>query len=400
MIYPNPLRGISTGFSRVSNPPIHSLPRRLFLTAAITILALAAGAQTSKAPEAAVPTAGFQGLGQMPGGWPAAGTYTSGISGDGSTIMGYGWVCKNGGTKCSSSGTVQAYRWSAATGYQVLGTPGDSDFFGAGAVSFNGSVIVGEHPIPNNNSEAFRWTAAHGMVQLPMLIASAVTRDGNMVAGGDNWWNASGATGIFGPFAGNQDQTQALGLAGTGRAPVAVGAAFKGSDLNGPTDHAFRWTPATGLQDLGVTTGTQSIAIAVSDDGSVVVGEATDGSGFWRAFRWTAATGMQDIGTLGGPESAAYATNKDGSVIVGTSLTNSASDSTVCFIWTAQTGMQNFKTVLEDAGVHTADNWTTLDTLNGISANGNVVVGYGQSPPTKGNPFGEWEPFRAVLPPQ
>jgi probable HAF family extracellular repeat protein len=49
----------------------------------------------------------------------------------------------------------------------------------------------------------------------------------------------------------------------------------------------------------------------------VVVGEATDGSGFWRAFRWTAATGMVDIGTLGGPESAAYATNKDGSVIVG-----------------------------------------------------------------------------------
>src|SRR6202453_883725 len=96
MIHPNPLRGISTGFSRISNPPIHSLPRRLFLTAAITMLALAAGAQTSKAPEAATPSAGFQGLGQMPGGWPAAGTYTSGISGDGSTIMGYGWVCKNG----------------------------------------------------------------------------------------------------------------------------------------------------------------------------------------------------------------------------------------------------------------------------------------------------------------
>jgi probable HAF family extracellular repeat protein len=404
MIHANPLRGISTGFSRISNPDIRPWRRLLFLSAAIAMFALAAGAQTNVAqtnnvPETSTPTARFQGLGQMPGDWPAAGTYTSGISGDGSTIMGYGWVCKNGGTKCDSSGTVQAYRWTAASGYQVLGTPGDSDFFGAGAVSFDGSVIVGEHPIPNNNSEAFRWTAA-GMVQLPMLIASAVTRDGNMVAGGDSWWNAFGATGIFGPFAGNQDQTQALGLAGTGLAPIAVGAAFKGSDNNGPTDHAFRWTPGTGLQDLGVTTGTQSIAIAASEDGSVVVGEATDGSGFWRAFRWTAATGMVDIGTLGGPESAAYATNKDGSVIVGTTLTSSQSDSNACFIWTAQTGMQNFKTMLDDAGVHAADKWTTLDTLNGISADGTVVVGYGQSPPSKGNPFGEWEPFRAVLPPQ
>jgi probable HAF family extracellular repeat protein len=400
MIHANPLRRISTGSSRVSNPAIRPLRRFLFLAAAITILALAAAAQINHVSEPSTPTASFRGLGQMPGDWPAAGTYSSGISGDGSTIVGYAWVCKNGGTKCSSSGTVQAYRWTTTSGYQILGSPGNSDFFGAGAASFDGSVIVGEHPIPNNNSEAFRWTAAGGMVQLPMLIASAVTRDGNMVAGGDSWWNASGATGIFGPFAGNQDQTQALGLAGTGVAPIAVGAAFKGSDNNGPTDHAFRWTPKTGLQDLGVTTGTQSIAIAASEDGSVVVGEATDGSGFWRAFRWTAATGMQDIGTLGGPESAAFATNKDGSVIVGTSLTSSLSDSNACFIWTAQTGMQNFKTILDDAGVRTADNWISIDTLNGISADGTVVAGYGQSPPSKGNPFGEWEPFRAVLPPQ
>jgi uncharacterized membrane protein len=109
---------------------------------------------------------------------------------------------------------------------------------------------------------------------------------------------------------------------------------------------------------------------------------------------------MVDIGTLGGPESAAYATNKDGSVIVGTTLTSSLSDSTACFIWTAQTGMQNFKTLLDDAGVHTEDNWVTLDTLNGVSADGSVVVGYGQSPPSRGNPFGEWTPFRAVLPAQ
>jgi probable HAF family extracellular repeat protein len=376
---------------------IRKMPRFLLISIFIATVGISAGAQTNGSREAAIQTASFQGLGQMPGGWPAAGTYASAISGDGSTIMGYGWVCFNGGTKCNTSGSVQAYRWTAAGGFQVLGSEGNSDFFGAGAVSSNGSVIVGEHPLPNNNSEVFRWTAAHGMAQLPMLIATAVTGDGTMVAGGDSWWN-SGKTGIFGPFAGNQDQTQAYGLAGTGKAPIAVGAAIKGSDVNGPAFHAFLWTPSAGLKDLGVTSGTQSIATAISANGLVVVGEALNASGFWRAFRWTAATGMEDIGTLGGPESAAFAINGDGSVIVGSSLTSSESDSNHCFIWTVGAGMQDMKIVLDTAGVHTADTWVTLDTLVGISTDGTTMVGYGQSPKTKAFPFGQFEPFRVVLP--
>ena len=316
-----------------------------FLTAA---LALPVAAQK----------ASFQSLGQMPGVWPAAGTYASAISGDGSTIMGYGWVCANGGTNCSSSDTVKAYRWTVASKYQILGSQGTSDFFGAGAVPNNGSVIVGEHPQPNQFA-AFRWTAAQGMVQLPMNIASAVTADGAMVAGGDNWWKTSGQTGIFGPFPGEQDQTAAFGLSGTSQAPVAVGAAIKGSDPFGPTFHAFRWTPSGGLVDLGLTTGTESIATAISGDGTVIMGEARDANRFWRAFRWTASTGMVDIGTLGGPESAAFAVNKDGSVIVGSSLTSGSSGSNHVFRWAATTGMQDLVTVLDAAGVHTADKWSS-----------------------------------------
>src|SRR5713101_2369605 len=102
----------------------------------LLLLALAA----TLARPAAAQKASFQSLGQMPGVWPAAGTYASAISGDGSTIMGYGWVCANGGTNCSSSDTVKAYRWTVASKYQILGSQGTSDFFGAGAVSNNGSV--------------------------------------------------------------------------------------------------------------------------------------------------------------------------------------------------------------------------------------------------------------------
>src|ERR1700674_4332299 len=260
-----------------------------------------------------------------------------------------------------------------------------------------GPVIVGEHAIPNK-FDAFRWTAAHGMVRLPMNIAIAVTGDGAMVAGGDNWWKTSGQTGIFGPFPGEQDQTSAFGLSGTAQAPVAVGAAIKGSGQFGPTFHAFRWTPAGGLQDLGLTTGSESFATAISGNGLVIVGEARDASGFWRAFLWTASTGMQDIGTLGGPESAAFAVNNDGTVIVGSSLTSGGSASNAAFVWTAKTGMQDLKTALQAVGVHTADNWVSLATVDGISADGTVIVGYGLTPRTKAFPFGQWEPFRVVLP--
>jgi len=353
---------------------------------AIVLAASSAGRALAGPRLAASQTASFQSLGQMPG--AAMGTVVSGISGDGSTIAGYGNLCTtfaaNG--SCLSSSTVQAFRWTPAGGYQLLGTPGSSDFFGAGAVSFDGSVIVGEHPQPNQFA-AFRWTAATGMTQLPMNIATAVTPGGAMVAGGDDWWKTTGQTGTFGPFPGNPDQTEAQGLAGTAQAPVAVGAAIKGSDFRGVTFHAFRWTPATGLQDLGLTTGDESIAIAISGDANVIVGEARDASGFWRAFRWTASTGIVDIGTLGGPESAAVATNKDGSVIVGSSLTSGSTGSSVPFRWTAKTGMQALTKLVN------APQRLIVQSAIGVSADGTVITGNGFN--TK---LGVDEPWRAVLP--
>jgi probable HAF family extracellular repeat protein len=348
----------------------------------------------------AAQTTSFQGLGQMPGAMRGAGTFANAISADGSTIVGYAWVCPNGGTTCTSSGKTEAFRWTSASKYQVLGDLGSTVGSMALATSASGSVIVGDAPMGQNSFGAFRWTATTGMVALPvaLLYGNGVTPDGNMVVGQDNWWKITGKVGRFGPFPGNQDQTQALGVTGTVTAPIAVGAALKGSDPNGATLHAFRWTPSGGLQDLGLTTGSESIAIAISEDGSVIVGEARDASGFWRAFRWTASTGMQDIGTLGGPESAAYSANRDGSVIVGTSLNSSLSDSNDAFIWSAKTGMQSLRAVLQAQGVHTADAWVQVTTAAGVSENGTIITGFGLSARTKAFPFGVWTPFRVVLP--
>lgn len=344
-------------------------------------------------------SASFQGLGQMPGAMLGAGTFPQSISADGSTIIGWAWVCPNGGTKCVSSDKTEAFRWTRSGKYQLLGDLGSSIGSMAFAVSSNGAVVVGNAPKGSNSFGAFRWTAK-GMVALPVALqfGNAVTPDGAMIAGGDVWCTITGEIGKFGPFAGNPDQTEAFGLGGTLQAPIAVGAALKGSDVNGATNHAFRWTPGSGLEDLGLTTGTQSIAIAISGDGNVVVGEATDASGFWRAFRWTSATGMQDIGTLGGPESVAYAASQDGSVIVGTSLNSSLSDSNDAFIWTASTGMLSLRSVLDSDGVHSADNWVRVTSATGISADGTIITGFGLNPRSTQFPFGVNTPFRVVLP--
>ncbi len=108
--------------------------------------------------------------------------------------------------------------------------------------------------------------------------------------------------------------------------------------------------------------------------------------------------GHDRSGHSGGLERAAEAVDKDGSVIVGTSLPSGLSDSFRFFRWTAATGMQDLLTVLQAANVHSADKWITLDTADGISADGTVITGYGQSPATKTFPFGVETPFRIVLP--
>ena len=107
----------------------------------------------------------------------------------------------------------------------------------------------------------------------------------------------------------------------------AYEASSNGSVMVGYTSNAsgyyraFRWTAATGMQDLGDFGYTYAAAYGVSADGSVVVGEAWNASFEQRAFRWTAAGGLQDLGTLGGPYAVAADVSANGTVVVGQSWT-------------------------------------------------------------------------------
>jgi len=146
----------------------------------------------------------------------------------------------------------------------------------------------------------------------------------------------------------------------------ADGSVVVGNAYNASGDYrAFRWTDAGGLENLGTFGGLYSYADAVSADGFIVVGEATNASNQVRAFRWTAAGGMQNLGTLpGGDYSSANAVSADGSVVVGSSNSAVGPDQRA-FRWTGAGGMQNLGTL--PGGVYS--------TAVAVSADGFIVVG-------------------------
>jgi probable HAF family extracellular repeat protein len=145
------------------------------------------------------------------------------------------------------------------------------------------------------------------------------------------------------------------------------------------------------FQGLGqLPGGAASYGYGVSGDGQVVVGQAYTSTWVPRAFRWTAATGMQDLGDLGGGDAVAYDANADGSVVVGRS-SDAEGNHFHGFRWTAAGGMQGLPigeatdvSADGNAAVGFAVLWTAADGVIsvgasnnafGISPEGDVVVG-------------------------
>jgi probable HAF family extracellular repeat protein len=91
--------------------------------------------------------------------------------------------------------------------------------------------------------------------------------------------------------------------------------------------HTCTFSPAEGLLDLGTLDPSgasmlSSFGFGANADGSVVVGAAdVDASQIQHAFRWTRADGMLDLGSARGATgtSRAFAASGDGSALVGDS---------------------------------------------------------------------------------
>lgn len=319
---------------------------------------------------------GFTPLGDLPGG--SINSISKAISADGTTIVGYS-------SSANGSGG-EAFRWTAAGGMVALGDlPGGNFYSQAYGVSSDGSVVVGLGNNASGMNGGWRWTAAGGLVGIPDLaggndngIVYGVSGDGLTAVGtgsgtgyttnGYTWTATASHTIIPGYTAGAISNALAISADGT----TVVGDATRTTGLTS----AFRWTAAGGTQDLGfLPGGDRSTANAVSADGSVVVGISYVANYGRRAFRWTAVTGMVDLGLLGptGTRSEALACSADGSVVVGYSEGGASGDA--AFVWDAVNGMRSLKTLVQSAGL--AKRWTQFNMATGVSADGTKITGYG-----------------------
>jgi len=229
-----------------------------------------------------------------------------------------------------------------------LGTLGGTEST-AWAANDRGQVVG------SSTRHAFFWTQEGGMVDLGTLggagnprafsIAFAVNDAGQVVGS---------STVVIGPdlrehaFSWTQaggmiDLGTLGGIRSTARAVNENGQVVGFSNTAAVGEHAFSWTQAEGMVDLGTLGGPGSAAWAVNDRGQVVGSSGiVFGSPREHAFSWTQAGGMVDLGTLGGGESIARAVNGSGQV-VGNSTTADAS--LHAFSWTHAGGMVDLGTL-------------------------------------------------------
>jgi probable HAF family extracellular repeat protein len=333
--------------------------------------------------------ASFIGLGDLPG--DAFRSSVFGVSADGKVAV---------GLSDSDLGLgAEAFRWTESTGMVGLGDlPGGEERSDAYAVSADGSVVVGAGSpgSPGSNAEAFRWTELTGMVGLGFVpgttrsVAAATSGDraASVIAGssegatfGSFRWTPGAGMVDLGDLPGGEVRSDARGVSGDGSIIVGWSTSAAGEE-------AYRWTHATGMVGLGDLPGGpfESGATAISADGRVIVGEAASSTTF-EAFRWTQPGGMTALGALPFGSSIALAVSRDGSVIVGRGSTQQAVDRAL--IWNAH-GIRDLQDLLEqDLGLDLTG-WT-LEEATGISGDGRTIVGNGI------NPSGDPEGWMAVL---
>jgi probable HAF family extracellular repeat protein len=275
-----------------------------------------------------------------------------GVSADGSVIVGTSW---------SGMGS-EAFLWTADSGMQnlrdLLIAVGATELenwgplYSATGISADGRTIVGQGRNPDGNLEA--WIAT-----LPQ-VSSAPEPSTFVLAG-------FGALAVV-VFARRRRPAQRRSPrpAKRSRTITLILSTWLGLDV--AYSHAASFT----FQGMGDLPGGNysSSALAVSADGSVVVGSGRSAGGN-EAFRWTSAGGMVGLGELGGGNflSIAYGVSADGSIVTGWSTSASGEEA---FYWAGECGMLPIGDL--PGGGH-----KNYGHASAISSDGSTVVGWGSS---------------------
>jgi uncharacterized membrane protein len=242
------------------------------------------------------------------------------VSADGTTVVG----------SYNAGAGARAFRWTEASGLIDLGNHPLGGATEATGVSGDGSVIVGSGSV----GQPFIWTASTGMQDFPTVPGATqrarptgVSADGQYVVGSNYFlppirgaafrWSAGGG---FEPVAGPSNSTWQYT---TLRSVLtnADGSVVVGEDFSGAVSKGFIWTPDGAYRTLYV--GQDTSITGVSADGSTIVGWSNRHVGFFddEALAWS-RDGIR-IGSFPrlGPTimTRALCVNGDGTLIGGTS---------------------------------------------------------------------------------
>jgi uncharacterized membrane protein len=308
--------------------------------------------------------------------------YPLSLSSDGSVLVGH----------LNAAGDSSAVLWTPSTGLQVLPKPAAlssySRFYAYG-VSADGRYAAGYGYSPDIfPSVPVRWNNSARTAQaLPIPSGDtfghifALSDDGSIAVG--NTGSSTGNQAVYWDAAGNAHPMGFLGgggiRAGVAQAVSGNGQAIVGCSSSSAGVAAFRWTAESGMVNLGRFTGRDSWATTTSCTGDVIAGFCANGPAYpVRGWVWTDQAGMLPLGDLpGGTEHAhPHDMSADGRIIIGQSNSYLGDEA---FIWDKTHGLRNLKSVLVSDYHLNLDGWTLQDAWS-ISADGNIIAGYGLTP--------------------
>lgn|GEM_PF-2228190 len=200
-------------------------------------------------------------------------------------------------------------------------------------ISGDGHVLVGGCSISGNGIHSFSWTFEEGFDEIGPADSHAwrTNRDGSTFAGA--LWSANRAATWRAPWTTASvvapADSVAFGMSGDG---AVIAGVYAESPRRAS---AFRFSEDEGFEALGsLREGETSMATAVSEDGTTIVGDADVPNGV-SPFYWTRENGMHIIDL---PNGRASAVSEDGSVIFG-NYTPAGESSDHLFRWTRTSGV-------------------------------------------------------------
>jgi uncharacterized membrane protein len=291
-------------------------------------------------------------------------------------------LSKNGNVMAANFGG-EIFRWTANTGFVHLG---HGDIFNSSiGISADGKTIVTGRPGPDGNSNPAMWQPGTGWVDLGhpaegcVLDSSwgdawSVNHDGSIIVG--LAWYCPGAEGF--------QWTKEDGMVGLGY-PIGASSRATNISADGKTIVGFYEDPIQGFRrpvrwisgstELFLGRDLPGEAIAVSSNGSQIVGQAVDRTGNPRAFYYSNKSGLRSMGVLSGnttDQSVAFGVADNG-VTIGASIDIFTWESKP-FIWMLGTGLHPLQSTLVRNGA-VIPRGVTLTNVLAISADGSTIVG-------------------------